>query len=112
MKETPETAIENYYDYSPYSFADKEQRAIKHLINLPIRFYTEPDVNWWLQERGVDYFGMNAIDGSCMINELTRLGNSKAFLVTSQNKGFRNPGSIRHPPSWSIVDNKDLMKWL
>lgn len=112
MKGTPETAIKNYYKYSPYSFTDVQQTAIKYLINTPIIFYTEPDVNWWLKERGEDYSDINAIDGSCMINELNRLGNYNALLITSENKGYRKPNNRRHPHSWSIVNNMELIKWL
>lgn len=112
MNGTPETAIQNYHKYSPYSFSDTKQTAIKYLIKTPIRYYTEPDINWWLKERGEDYSGMNALDGSCMINELNLLGNSNAFLITSQNKGYRKPDHKRHPHSWSIVDNDELIKWL
>lgn len=102
MKATPETAIQNYYKYSPYSFTDTKQTAIKYLINTQIRFYTEPDINWWLKEYGADYSIMNALDGSCMINELNRLGNSNAYLITTQNMGYRKPDNRRYPHSWSI----------
>jgi len=112
MNGTPETARQNYTNYSPYSFSDTKQTAIKYLKNTPIRFYTEPDINWWLKERGGDYSAMNALDGSCMINELNRMGNNNAFLITTQNKGFRKPDNRRHPHSWSIVDNNELLKWL
>ena len=112
MKGTPESTIQNYYKYSPYSFSDTKQTAIKYLINTPIRFYTEPDINWWLKERGGDYSGMNALDGSCMINELNRLGNSKAYFIATKNKGYRKPDNRRHPHSWSIVDNTELINWL
>jgi hypothetical protein len=112
MNGTPEAAIQNYYKYSPYSFSDMKQTAIKFLINIPIRIYTEPDINWWLKERGEDYSGMNALDGSCMINELNRLGNHNAYLITTQNKGYRKPDNRRHPHSWSIIDNNELIKWL
>ena len=47
-----------------------------------------------------------------MINELQRLGNSKAVLVTTHDKGFREPGHIRHPHSWSIADPEKTIKWL
>lgn len=111
MRGTPETTLQNYYKYSPYSYTDTKQTAIKYLINTPIRFYTEPDINWWLKLGG-DYSGMNALDGSCMINELNQLGNNNAFLITTQNMGFREPDNMRHPHSWSIVDNTDLINWL
>jgi len=44
-----------------------------------------------------------------MINELNRLGNKSATLITKHNKGFRNSDNIRHPHSWSIVDNDELI---
>ena len=108
---TPYDNLSGYYQMSPYSFNDTTQRAIKPLIDLPIRFYTEPDVLWWIEE-GVDYSMMNAFDFAAMTNELKRLGNTKVQLITTANKGFRKPGDNRHPHSWSIVDPVDLVSWL
>ncbi|MEO7524409.1 MAG: hypothetical protein ABIT58_09965 [Ferruginibacter sp.] len=112
MKGTPETAIENYYEISPYSFSDTSQRAVKLLINTPLMLISEPDIQWWLNERGYDYSYLNVVDHAAMINELQRLGNSNAVLVTTTNKGYRNPGNIRHPHAWSIADKENLIKWL
>lgn len=108
---TPAEKLANYYALSPYSFGDTTQRAIRPLINLPIRLYTEPDIHWWLKD-GVDYSLMNAFDFAAMTNELKRLGNKKIELITTENKGYRQPGNIRHPHSWSIAEPKDLVKWL
>jgi hypothetical protein len=47
-----------------------------------------------------------------MINELQRLGNKKAVLVTTTNKGYRKPNNNRHPHSWSIADPVKLINWL
>jgi hypothetical protein len=55
---------------------------------------------------------MNASECSAMINELNRLGNEKAKLITTQNKGFIKPDNKRHPHSWSIEDNDELIVWL
>ena len=109
---SPRTNLTDYYNISPYSFSDTTQTAIKKLINMPLRIYTEPDINWWLKERGADFTSMNATECSAMINELNRLGNQKAELITTQNKGYRKPDNRRHPHSWSIVDNDELIKWL
>ena len=109
---TPATNLKAYYDISPYSFSDTTQTAIKKLIKIPLRIYTEPDINWWLKERAADFTSMNAAEGSAMINELQRLGNQKAELLTTQNKGYRKPDNSRHPHSWSIVDNDELINWL
>lgn len=112
MKGTPHTAIENFYNISPYSFSDTTQRAVKTLINTPLMIITEPDIQWWLSQRDYDYYYINVTDQAAMINELHRLGNSRAVLITTTNKGYRQPGNIRHPHSWSIVDPKQLVNWL
>lgn len=108
---TPEQVMQNYFKMSPYSFNDTSQQAIKLLLNMPIRLYTEPDVNWWLRE-GADYAGMNAFDFAALANELTRLGNTRVEMITTDHKGFRKPANERHPHSWSIAEPKDLVKWL
>lgn len=112
MGGTPDDALKNYYAISPYSYSDTEQKAIKSLIKIPIRMYSEPDVNWWIENRSSDFSGMNVLDCSAMINELKRLGNSQAELIVTENKGFRKPDNKRHPHSWSIVDNEKLIGWL
>jgi hypothetical protein len=112
MNGTPQTALANFYKTSPYSFSDTTQTAIKNLVRTPMRIYSEPDINWWLKERGADLTSMNVTECSAMINELNRLGNVNATLITTENKGYRKPENRRHPHSWSIVDNDDLIRWL
>lgn len=109
---SPLTHLAEYLKISPYSFSDTTQTAIKKLIDIPLRIYTEPDIDWWLKERKSDLTKINAAECSAMINELNMLGNTSATLITTQNKGFRKPDNIRHPHSWSIVDNDELIKWL
>jgi hypothetical protein len=112
MNGTPETALENFHNNSPYSFSDTMQRAIKSLTQTPIMIISEPDIQWWLSQRGYDYSYINITDHAAMINELQRLGNSKAILVTTTNKGYRKPQNNRHPHSWSIADPEQTIKWL
>ena len=112
MNGTPENSIANYHRISPYSFSDTSQTAIRKLLKIPLRIYTEPDVHWWMKERGMDYTSMNSTFHSAMINELNRLGHGNATLITTQNKGYRKPDNSRHPHSWSIVDNDELIDWL
>lgn len=112
MRGNPETAGANFYRISPYSFSDVNQTAIKTLLKTPLRIYREPDVDWWIKECGGDFSGMNALDASAMINELIKLGHKNASLITTEKRGFRKPDNRRHPHSWSIVDNLELIKWL
>ncbi|MET4080345.1 hypothetical protein ABIB40_000285 [Pedobacter sp. UYP30] len=108
----PQDVPENYYKISPYSYSDTSQTAIKKIVDFPIIIYCEPDVQWWLKNRNADFSNMNVLDCSAMINELRRLGNKNAILVTTENKGYREPNHQRHPHSWSIVDNRELISWL
>ncbi len=112
MGGAPSEALQAYQQTSPYSMSDTTQQAVKALTNMPIRLYTEPDVDWWINERGSDFSGMNALDCSAMINELKQLGNTKAELITTVNRGLRKPSNQKHPHSWSIVDSKELINWL
>jgi esterase/lipase len=112
MNGTPKNALKNFYTHSPYSFSDTTQKAIKNLIKTPIMIISEPDIQWWLKERGYDYNYNNITDHAAMINELQRLGNKKAVLVTTTDKGYRKPTNMRHPHSWSIADPEQIIKWL
>ena len=112
MGGTPETALDNFYNNSPYSFSDTTQRAIKSLIKTPIMIVSEPDIQWWLSQRGYDYSYINITDQAAMINELQKLGNNKAVLVITTGKGYRQPNNMRHPHSWSIADPEQIIKWL
>jgi hypothetical protein len=112
MGGTPQTALENFYNNSPYSFSDTTQRAIKALIKTPIMMISEPDIQWWLSQRGYDYSYINITDEAAMINELKKLGNDKAVLITTVDKGYRKPANNRHPHSWSIADPEQTIKWL
>ncbi len=108
---SPFENLSNYHKISPYSFNDTTQQAIRPLVNLPIRLYTEPDILWWISE-GVDYSLMNAFDFAAMTNELKRMGSKKVELMITTGKGYRKPDKTRHPHSWSIVEPKDLVKWM
>ena len=112
MKGTPQTALENFYNLSPYSFSDTTQRAVKTLVDTPIMLLAEPDIQWWLSQRGYDYNFINVTDLAAMVNELQKLGNSKAVLITTMNKGYRKPNGMRHPHSWSIADKEVVVNWL
>ena len=109
---TPQTAIQNFHRLSPYSFSDTTQKAVKLLVHTPVMLITEPDVQWWLKERGYDLSYSNFPDQVAVINELQHLGNKKAVLITTNNKGYRKPNNTRHPHSWSIVEPEPLIKWL
>ena len=41
----------------------------------------------------------------------TEFGNKNIELIKTENKGYRANGE-RHPHSWAIVNEKDLINWM
>lgn len=107
---TPADTLSAYISYSPYCYSADGGENLGYFQKIAIRAYTEPDVNWWMETRRKDYYAMNAIDLAGLINDLNILGNEKAQLFTTHDKGYFPDGS-RHPHSWSIVDEKELIDW-
>lgn len=108
---TPQEVPAAYHQYSPYVKGQEIDPRLELLKTVALRAYTEPDVQWWMANRQKDYYGMNALDAAGLVNELRLLGNTEAELITTTDKGYRPDGS-RHPHSWSIVDNGELVEWL
>jgi hypothetical protein len=104
FKNEPETNPEFFWDISPYSQSDREHRSLKTLVTIPVRVYNEPDINWYIDNRAVDFYCINAIDSAAMINWLKSLGNTKAELITTTNKGYRASRKMRHIPGLLLTD--------
>jgi hypothetical protein len=107
---TPREEIKAYTDYSPYCYNAKGGIHLDDFQGIAIRAYTEPDVNWWIETRRKDYYSMNSIDLAAFINELKINNHNMAELITTSDKGFLSDRK-RHPHSWSIVDEKELIDW-
>jgi hypothetical protein len=108
---TPDKFPEIYVQYSPYSRSEKNGGNAALLKNIPVRIYCDPDINWWMKNRRMDYYDMNALNQTAMINQLNILGNDKAEFINALGKGYRIDGT-RHPHSWSIVDADDCINWI
>lgn len=107
---TPQESLSNYISYSPFCYSAENGGNAVAFKNIYLRCYTEPDVNWWIANRGRDYYGMNAIDLAALVNQLKILGSRKAELILTTGQGVTDEGA-RHPHSWSIVDEKKMIKW-
>jgi len=106
----PKDAYAAYVEYSPYTYSAPDGGNAKKFVNIPIRAYHEPDINWWIENRRKSYYSMNSIDLAGFINQLKILGNEDAELVTTwqQREGFAENLS---PHTWSFVDNANLAEW-
>ena len=108
----PENGIDNYEKYSPFTLETQNVQNIKNLKNIKIRFYTEPDLNWWQENRKNDYENLNAFYLKKLSDKLkTEFRNNNIELIETENKGYRANGE-RHPHSWAIVDEKGLIEWM
>ena len=67
-------------------------------------------MHWWIANRGKDYYDMNSIDAAALVNALKINGHNEAELMLTEDKGYRAEGQ-RHPHSWSIVDEGEMIKW-
>lgn len=108
---SPEKYSLNYKNSSPFTELDSNGGNAIYLKNLPIRFYSEPDTLWWKLNRGYQPSDLNYSSIVKMVQKLQTIGNKNVEVIETHNKGFRLNGE-RHPHSWSIVDENDLIKWI
>lgn len=108
----PNTGIHKYEKYSPYTLETQNIENLKNLKNIKIRFYTEPDIKWWQENRNTDYKDLNAYYLKKLSDQIkTELENKNIDLIETKNQGYHANGK-RHPHSWSIVNVNDLINWM
>lgn len=108
---SPQEAQSRYRYFSCYSHLDPEGGNAKYLLNIPVRIYCDVDPVWWMENRGLHMYYLNALDQTAMIQLLNDKGNEKAEFINAFQKGYRLEGN-RHPHSWSIVDPAECVKWI
>ncbi|MEP2279838.1 hypothetical protein [Maribacter sp.] len=100
--------------YQQYAVNTSETNTINNLIglkNTKIRLYTEPDTLWWKKNRMADYDQLNSYYIKSLSEDLKEAGFNQVEYIPTQDKGYRANGE-RHPHSWSIIDQKELMTWI
>ncbi len=107
----PSIDHEIYQSSSVYSYMDPEGSNAKWLQNTPILFFHEPDMDWWMNERGATYYDINSFDIIGLVNYLRILGNNQIELVCTHQKGYDREGN-RNCHSWAIVDENYLIDWI
>jgi len=104
---TPTDSLHNYEACSPIS---ESEQSIVPLKELAIRIYTEPDTAWWMENRGYSYEELNAARLEDFHEQLLRMGHQRAELVITSGRGVQR--GDRHPHAWSIVEEKELVRWV
>ncbi|HEY1047520.1 MAG TPA: hypothetical protein VGF79_13830 [Bacteroidia bacterium] len=108
---TPQTALDMYNYYSCFTYNSKVGGNAQYLLNIPVRIYGDVDPIWWMQNRHLDMYDLNALDQTAMIQLLNDMGNPKAEFINAYQKGYRLEGN-RHPHSWSIIEPVDCINWI
>jgi hypothetical protein len=103
--------MKKYKEVSPFLREQKDSTNEKYLINTAVRTYHDVDVNWFIQNRKRSLYETNLLDGSELINRLVQLGNKQAEFIASKIPGRRSNG-MKHPHSWNIADEIDLVQWV
>lgn len=107
----PDKFKDDYIISSVFSHKDSLGGNAQYLKNVNIIMFHEPDIDWWLNERGSSYFDINSYDIAAFVLKLRSLGNNNVELVTTTGKGFDRNGN-RNCHSWTIVDEEFLTKWI
>jgi hypothetical protein len=108
---SPKEFPEKYIEASIYSNGIKNGGNAEYLKDIPIRMYTDLDVNWLMNERRRDLYDWNGTDIVAMINDLKLMGNKDANVIITMGKGIKLDGT-KHPHSWGIMDNQDCFDWI
>ncbi len=102
---SPELKPEQYLRYSSYSANESNGGNAKYLKNIPIRLYSEPDLDFvrktYCADLQID--NINAIDLQRLHKFLLGFGNRNAEYITTEGKGFH---------SWNILDASDCSEWI
>ncbi|MEQ8475315.1 hypothetical protein [Fulvivirga sp.] len=108
---TPTTNKANYDRLTPFD-ADLDKPGNEQFLkNIGVRVYHDVDIVWQLENRRRSLFDSNALAASELINRLLLLDNEKAEFMPAKQPGYRSSG-FRHPHSWSIVDEVELIQWV
>lgn len=107
---TPETNQKRYSELTPFDHRLTEAGNERFLKDMAVRTYEDMDVEWQLKQRRRSLFDSNALNASELINRLLLMGNARAEFMTSKQPGMRSNG-MRHPHSWSIVDEVECIQW-
>ncbi|MDX5319939.1 MAG: hypothetical protein LPK45_02635, partial [Bacteroidota bacterium] len=102
---------EEYKTASVFSHSDSLGGNARYLKNISLILFHEPDIEWWLNERGATYFDINSYDMVALARTLQSIGNPQVTLVTTSQKGYDHYGN-RNCHSWGIVDEEKLTQWI
>ncbi len=108
---TPAEKPDAYLKASVFSHRDISGGNAGLLKQVSVILFHEPDLDWWMDERGCSYYDFNSFDIAAFVIKLRDLGHQDVTLITTSGKGYDSEGK-RNCHSWSIVDEPYLINWI
>lgn len=108
---TPKSNLDNYLNFSTYSYFDEKARHISFYKDLSIRAYMQVAIEYWLEEKRKTPFDNNGPDMVGLIAELKLAGNTSAELKVIYPEDSKS--DVKNVfGTWLSVDKKELMDWV
>jgi hypothetical protein len=102
---SPDDQYNNYVGSSPYMASEADGGNAKWLKQLPVRLYTEPDIEF-VKERQcaeMETQDLNGGDLEKLYKQLRKSGNDRCELILTKGRGYN---------SWNIADADELAAWV
>jgi hypothetical protein len=101
----PEKSPQKYLASSAFSAEAKDGGNARFLKNIPIRIYSEPDLEFVRSTycAELQFSDINAFDLERLSAYLSNAGNKKVEYITTKDKGFH---------TWNIVDAEECTQWI
>ncbi|MDI9320927.1 MAG: alpha/beta hydrolase [Phycisphaerales bacterium] len=107
----PRENVSTYAKLTAFSMNKSYSQNEIHLKNCAVRTYHDVDIAWRIKNRNQTVHLSNYEVTAELINRLVLMGNKQAEFMQSFQTGYRSNGQ-RHPHSWSIVNEVELMQWM
>ncbi|MBS1772688.1 MAG: alpha/beta hydrolase [Bacteroidetes bacterium] len=107
----PRDNVAKYAEVAPFSMNPAYCNNEKYLKEIAVRTYHEINVEWRLVNRLQTVHNSNYEFSAELVKRLMVMGNKKAQFIQSKRPGIRANG-MRHPHSWSIVDEEECIQWI
>ncbi|MBL7852358.1 MAG: hypothetical protein JNN04_15750 [Cyclobacteriaceae bacterium] len=102
---SPDDQYNNYVTSSPYMASEADGGNAKWLKQVPVRLYTEPDIEFVKERHCVEMEpqDLNSSDLERLYKHLKKSGNDHCELVTTKGRGYH---------TWNIADADELSAWI
>ncbi|MDB2606609.1 hypothetical protein N9Y48_02385 [Zobellia sp.] len=108
---TPSTHLENYLEFSAYSYSDETNRHIQYFKEYPVRAYMEVAIEYWLEKKRKTTIDNNGPDMVGLIAQLKLAGNENADLVIFYPQDSKTEKK-NTAATWLVVDKEELLEWV